>query len=42
MKELWHGTDNYVSPWDIKKIIAEVASQVNQYFFSNFLMMKIV
>jgi len=28
MKELWHGTDNYVSPWDIKKIIAEVASQV--------------
>jgi len=28
MKELWHGTENYVSPWDIKKIIAEKASQV--------------
>ena len=28
MKELYHGTDSYVSPWDIKKIIADVASQV--------------
>lgn len=26
MKELWHGSDRYVSPWDIKKIIAEKAS----------------
>jgi len=31
MKELWHGTDNYVSPWDIKKIIAEKASQFSGY-----------
>jgi len=31
MKELWHGTENYVSPWDIKKIIAEKASQFSGY-----------
>jgi len=34
MKELWHGTDNYVSPWDIKKTIAEKASQV-YFIFSD-------
>lgn len=28
MKELWQGSEQYISPWEVKKIVAEVASQV--------------
>jgi ubiquitin carboxyl-terminal hydrolase 4/11/15 len=31
VKEIWHGTESYVSPWDIKRIIGEVASQFCGY-----------
>jgi hypothetical protein len=34
IKEMWQGRNGYVSPWNLKKVIGKVASQVPYSPFS--------
>lgn len=35
VKSLWLGSENYVSPWSLKKIIGRLAPQVNLFLDQN-------